>query len=38
MVLLPIRQHPLENMALTFQQAYHQDGAQELAYKSTETF
>ena len=35
---IPIRQRLLENRTLTFQQAYDQARAQELAYKSSETF
>ena len=35
---IPIRQRLSENRTLTFQQAYDQARAQELAYKSAETF
>ena len=35
---IPIRQRLLENRTLTFQLAYDQARAQELPYKSSETF
>ena len=38
MTSIPIRQRLLENRELTFQQAYEQARAQEMAYRNAETF